>query len=265
MNKSYLVSFRFETYLENQRKIPSIQKRLKRQVRARASSFRTSVALALPTTLRDKLAPMVHFMDMLLLDHLFVRLVFPNRHRISKKAWRSAQPLPYQLKTAKDLGIQTIINLRGNANGTTYRLEKQACQQLGLKFIDYKLRSRDVPSKEELYGLHALFQTVKYPILIHCKSGADRAGLASALYLHWVEGVPLEMARHQLSLRYGHLRNADTGLLDVFLEEYLAFNTRDSMDLLTWVERYYNPKEIKARFKSKGWANRFVYGFLKRE
>jgi len=46
-----------------------------------------------------------------------------------------------------------------------------------------------------------LFGTLEYPILMHCKSGADRVGLMSALYLHTRHGVPISEARRQLSLR----------------------------------------------------------------
>lgn len=245
--------------------MPSLRKRLKQWMRIRGLALRRSIADALPLPLRNMLTPIVHFIDMLVLDHLFIRLVFPNRHKISKRAWRSAQPLSHQLLAAKTLGIRTVINLRGYANATTYRYEQQACRQLGLNFVDYQLRSRDVPSKQELIGLNHLFKNVEYPILLHCKSGADRAGLASAIYLHLMEGIPLETARNQLSLRFGHIRYADTGLLDAFLEEYIASKKHHLVDFLTWVERYYDPRALKTRFKSKSWANRFVYGILKRE
>lgn len=243
----------------------SLQKRVKRQVRHHAMSLRRTMATALPPQLRHQLSPLVHFVDMLILDHLFIRLFFPNRHKISERVWRSAQPLPLQLKKAKELGIRTIINLRGNANATTYRLEQESCKQLGMNYVDYKLRSRAAPSQEELLGLRNLFTNVEYPILLHCKSGADRAGLASALYLYWIEGIPLELACKQLSLRFGHVRQADTGLLDVFFEEYLSHAAHDPIDLLTWVERFYNADELKTSFRSKSWANRFLYGLLKRE
>ncbi|MFM7084775.1 MAG: fused DSP-PTPase phosphatase/NAD kinase-like protein [Hyphomicrobium sp.] len=242
-----------------------LQKRLKHKVRLYAKSIRRSIAGALPYKLYKLLSPFVHFVDMLIFDHLFVRLLFPNRHKISERAWRSAQPLPFQLQQTKKLGIRTVINLRGNANSTTYRLEQKSCKELGINYVDYKLRSRAAPTQEELLGLRNLFKNVEYPILLHCKSGADRAGLASALFLYWVEGVPLEFARHQLSLRYGHVRQADTGLLDVFLEEYLTHAANDSIDLMTWAGRYYNPEQLKIKFKSKGWANRFLYGLLRRE
>ncbi|MFD2031462.1 tyrosine-protein phosphatase [Ancylobacter dichloromethanicus] len=45
----------------------------------------------------------------------------------------------------------------------------------------------------------------KKPILIHCQAGADRSGLASALYLAAIKKNSAEAeAEAQLSIRYGH-------------------------------------------------------------
>jgi len=43
------------------------------------------------------------------------------------------------------------------------------------------------------------------PLLIHCKAGADRTGLASALYLGALEHQTRETAGWQLSILYGHI------------------------------------------------------------
>jgi protein tyrosine/serine phosphatase len=243
----------------------SLIKRMKRTIRRSATSARLEVSSRAPEPLRRAFAPLVNYTDMLLFDHLFVRLLFPNRHRLGLQAWRAAQPLPYQLRTAKKLGVRTVVNLRGNEDKPTARTERAACERLGLEYVDYCLRSRDAPSRDELHGLRDLFQRIDYPILLHCKSGADRAGLASALYLHIVEDVPIEKAARQLSLRYGHVRFADTGVLDAFFEQYLSHAAQNQIDFFDWVERHYDPAELKQSFRSRGWANRLVDGWLRRE
>lgn len=240
-------------------------KGIKRALRRSATNARSRIAETAPEPLRRAAAPVVRYADMLLLDHLFVRVLFPNRHRLSERAWRAAQPLPYQLKAIKALGIRTVVNLRGNANTPTARAERAACERLGLTYVDYCIRSRDAPSKAELHGLRDLFNGIEHPVLIHCKSGADRAGLGSALYLHLVDNVPVEEAKRQLSLRFGHIRHADTGVLDAFFESYLAHAAQDPIDLFTWIDTHYNPEELKRSFRSRGWANRIVNGILGRE
>ena len=41
-------------------------------------------------------------------------------------------------------------------------------------------------------------------MVMHCKSGADRAGLMSALYLILNQDVSVDKAKNQLSLKYLH-------------------------------------------------------------
>lgn len=47
--------------------------------------------------------------------------------------------------------------------------------------------------------------SVPKPILIHCRSGADRSGLAAALYVSKVAGLDNAKAEAQLSFYYGHV------------------------------------------------------------
>jgi len=240
-------------------------KQLKRSLRKQSMNLRSQVAAHAPEPVRRAVSPFVGYADMLLFDHLFIRVMFPNRHRLTPRAWRAAQPLPFQLRTIKALGVKTVVNLRGNPEQTTARFERAACERIGLTYVDYRLRSRDAPSKAELHGLRQLFQSLEHPILLHCKSGADRAGLASVLYLHLVEGVPIAKARRQLSLRYGHVRQADTGVLDALFDRYLAHAKQDPIDFFAWVDNHYDPEELKRTFRSQGWANRIVDGLLRRE
>ena len=43
------------------------------------------------------------------------------------------------------------------------------------------------------------------PILIHCKAGADRSGIVSAIYGRAVAGWSEESAERQLSVYFGHI------------------------------------------------------------
>ena len=75
----------------------------------------------------------------------------------------------------------------------------------------------------------------------------------------------MEQAIKQLSLRYGHFRQADTGVLDAFFERYLADTQKRPMPFFEWVETVYDPDELKRTFQAKGWANRLVNTVLRRE
>lgn len=205
------------------------------------------------------------WIESLFIDHTIFRLLFRNRHRVTEDLWRSAQPLPMQLAAAKRLGIASVVNLTGTRDTATHRFEREACARLGMRLVEYPLDSRDPPSRERIAGLERLFAGLDYPALIHCKSGADRAGIASALYLLLRDDRPIGEAQAQLSLRYGHVRQGPTGVLDFMLERYAADAAASPMTFREWLDAEYDPVAIKRAFKSRRWGDFLVDRLLRRE
>lgn len=189
-------------------------------------------------------------------DHGFLRVWFSNLHQISPEMWRSNQPSPKQvLAHARKRGIRTIINLRGPTTKGFYLLEQEACGQAGIDLIDFQMFSREPPSADKIFAAGELFERIRYPALMHCKSGADRAGIMAVLYKLLREKVPLEEAVEQLSGRYLHIRQGKTGVLDAFVEAYVRFNEgrprEEWKPFLDWVSEEYDPAAIKAEFLEK--------------
>jgi protein tyrosine/serine phosphatase len=240
-------------------------KRAKRSWRRSAGSIRDAIVHRSPPWLRRGLGQPMAYLDMLFVDHGIFRLLYANSHRISDEAWRSAQPAPHHIGQFARAGIRTIVNLRGERQCGSYWLEQKACARHGIKLVNFQIRSRAAPTREELEGARRLFGEIEYPMLMHCKSGADRAGLMSVLYRFLREGVPLTEAKKELSFKYGHIRQAHTGILDYFFEKYMADNAARPMPFFEWVETVYDADELKRTFRSKGWANRIVDSVLRRE
>jgi protein tyrosine/serine phosphatase len=218
-----------------------------------------------PDTLRSRFSPALCYFEMLVLDYGLVRVLYNNRHKISHEAWRSAQPAPHHIASAARAGIKTVVNLRGDQSFGTMWLEERACKQHGLRLVNFRLKSRAAPTREELHEIRAILEGIEYPALFHCKSGADRAGLMSVLYRHVREGVPIEDAKSQLSLKYGHFRQADTGVLDYVFERYLADNAQTQISFWDWVDTRYDADDVNRTFKANSFANRLVNGILRRE
>jgi protein tyrosine/serine phosphatase len=199
-------------------------------------------------------------------DHAFLRLRFQNAHWISEELVRTNQPSPEQLAGWKARGIKTIINLRGGFDGSFHVLEKEACEQLGLTLVDFTITSREVPSRARVLGARDLFQSIEYPALMHCKSGADRAGIMSVFYMHFRKGKTIAEALDQLHLRYLHVKAGKTGVLDYTFERYLAEGEPAGLSFVEWVESpAYDPDAIKADFRSQWWGTLFTERLLKRE
>jgi protein tyrosine phosphatase (PTP) superfamily phosphohydrolase (DUF442 family) len=240
-------------------------KQAKRSWRRLESRGREAVIHGSPPWLRRSLGQPARYLDMLLVDHGIFRFVYANCHKLSDKAWRSAQPAPHHFRRFADAGIRTIVNLRGPRQCGSYWLEEEACARHGLKLVNFRIGSRAAPTREDLLGAERLFNEIEYPMLMHCKSGADRAGLMGALYRILHEGRPVEEAVKQLSWRYGHMRQAKVGMIDYFFEQYRRYNGETPTPFLDWVDRIYDPAAVKSSFMSQWWANLVVDKILRRE
>ena len=203
--------------------------------------------------------------DMTWRDHAFLRVWWTNAHWISDEMVRTNQPWPFQIKRWAGRGIKTIVNLRGGFGASFHQLEKDACRQAGLALENFTVTSRGAPTLEQVRGAKALFDSIAYPALMHCKSGADRAGLMSVLYLHFRKGEPIDKAMRMLSLRFGHVRQGKTGVIDYFFEQYLAHAKTSGLSLVEWTERFYDPEKLRAEFRSQKWADVLVDTIWRRE
>ena len=164
---------------------------------------------------------------MLLVDHGFLRQVYVYRHKVADGVWRAAQPGPGHLEGFAREGIRTILNLRGpRVECGAYRLERETCARLGMTLIDFPIRSRAALDRATVLAALDLWDGIELPVLMHCKSGADRTGFMATLYLWQRAGVPLRRAMDQLSWKYGHIRQAKTGVIDFFSKDGVAFSSR---------------------------------------
>lgn len=199
-------------------------------------------------------------------DHAFLRQWFRNAHWLGPDLVRTNQPSPRQLADWKRQGIKTVINLRGARDEAYYWLEKDACERLGLTLIDTPLDSRDPPQADRVHRAKRLFQTIEYPALIHCKSGADRAGMMAVFYRHFHLGEPISEAIKQLDKKYLHSREGLTGVLDFTLEKYLNEVEPTGVGFLDWISSpAYDPKAIRAEFKAQWWGTLLTEKLLRRE
>jgi protein tyrosine/serine phosphatase len=199
-------------------------------------------------------------------DHAFLRVGFSNAHWIGPDMVRAAQPWPYQLKYWKRDGIKTIVNLRGGFDTGFYVLERDACQRLGLKMVDFTITSREVPRRETVLGARDLFQSIEYPALMHCKSGADRAGIMSVFYRHFHLGHPIREAMTELGLRTLHMKQGKTGVLDYVFERYLEEAEPKGISFVDWVQSdAYDRVKIKNDFTASWWGTLLTDKLLRRE
>lgn len=208
------------------------------------------------------------WLNSLFVDHALLRLGWRNWGVVeSGRLYRSNHPTPWQLRQAvRRHGIRTVINLRGHrpecGSDTLGRAE---AAKLGIAHVDAPFESRGAPHKDRILRLAEIFARMDEPALLHCKSGADRTGLAAGLWL-LLQGRSVESALDQLSIRHGHLAAARTGILDAFFHRFGAWQrAHGPKPFLDWLREDYDEDALRAEFRSKAWADRVVDGVLKRE
>jgi protein tyrosine/serine phosphatase len=194
------------------------------------------------------------WLDALFDDHAVLRIFWTNFAAVAPgRLYRSNHPTPGNLAFfTKKVGLKTLINLRGPAGNGSDALSREAAGRLGLDFYDMAFESRGAPHKDRIFRLAEIYRTMRAPALIHCKSGADRAGLAAGLYILLVGGTAAE-AKRQLTLRHGHIKQSKTGILDLFFDAY-ARDGEGKKPFLDWVRDDYDEAALRAAFKSNSLA-----------
>jgi protein tyrosine phosphatase (PTP) superfamily phosphohydrolase (DUF442 family) len=134
---------------------------------------------------------------------------------------RAAQPTSQLPQIIENYHLASILNLRGGSSQDSwYTSEVRAAQASGVAFFDLPLSATRRPTRRELLLLIDFFDRCQYPLLIHCKAGADRTGLASALYLMTQRNEPPRQAIGAFTIYHGHIPFFGTEHLHEPLEEY---------------------------------------------
>ena len=131
-----------------------------------------------------------------------------NFHIVKEgELYRSAQPTGDDIRMIHtQYGIKSIINLRGEKSGEAwYEDEVEVTNELGLERRDIALPLEQLPDKEHLKAVLDAFNDLPRPILIHCKAGADRTGMAAAIFAFDHMGQPRQKAAGQLHPYFGHI------------------------------------------------------------
>ena len=130
-----------------------------------------------------------------------------NFHAVSEGTfYRSAQLSKKELQSAiREHNIRSVLNLRGAHPGQAWYDEELAMSRsLGVAHYDYALSSHRFVTRQQIGEVLDIVREAPKPLLVHCKSGADRTGLVSALYRFAGEGASADQADREPCLVYGH-------------------------------------------------------------
>ena len=100
----------------------------------------------------------------------------PNLHKVCDDLYRSAQPTAEGMKKLKQMGIETIVNLR------SFHSDLSKIGETGLAYERMYVEAWHPKEIEAMRFLQIVTNQKRTPILVHCKHGADRTGALCALY-----------------------------------------------------------------------------------
>lgn len=203
--------------------------------------------------------------DSVFMDHSVFRTVWDNwAEVVPGKLYRSNHPTPARLARAvRRYGLRTLVNLRGHRKCGSDALSREAAGRLGLIHTDMAFESRGAPHRDRILRFHGIYQNLVTPALMHCKSGADRAGLASGLAILF-EGGTAAQAQAQLSWRFGHFSRSKTGILDAFFIHYAAV-AEGRLPFIDWVRDEYDEAALRRNFSAHGLSSFINDKLLARE
>jgi protein tyrosine phosphatase (PTP) superfamily phosphohydrolase (DUF442 family) len=150
-----------------------------------------------------------------------IYVVYSNFHVVVEhQVYRSARPNPARLQQwSGQYGIRTVINLEGGEGHEYFTENRTKMKELGIVEIAIKLASSRLPTSEQVHEMIDAIETCRQPMLIHCRAGAERAGLGSVIADMAIGGKDYASARGQLSPLYLHLRHGKDraeGLVDQY-------------------------------------------------
>ena len=186
-----------------------------------------------------------------LFDHAFLRVFWTNHKEIAPGVFRSNQPTEWRFISYHAKGLRSVLNLRGWDVYAHYQYEERICQKLGMRLENIKLNARNAPQSEAINAIVDCLGKMEKPLLFHCKSGADRAGLVSAIYLMVYEGASVQEAMKQLSFRHVHVDFTATGVLDYFLWTFEERLNLGNIAFLDWVNSEYDPETLQEAFEKR--------------
>jgi undecaprenyl-diphosphatase len=183
---------------------------------------------------------------------IFVGLLFTGRmltknnfHEVTEgQLYRSAQLSSGTLENVVEkYDIKTVISLRRpKPEESWFNNEKEAARELGVGHHDIAMDLTFSPRIDHLIELRDLLENAPKPVLVHCRAGADRTGLAAVMAKLLDGSSSLDDARAQVSWKFHAVRENSMGIpfFDAYVTWLESTGTEHSADQFnSWLDNEY--------------------------
>lgn len=140
---------------------------------------------------------LIPVLAILLIIFGYIYLVSPNLPKFAKVSdtlYCGGQPTKKGFIELKEIGIKTIVNLRGSQK----EKEKDKLKGLGFKYICIPLEVKNPKDEDIVTFLKVVNNPLYQPVFVHCAQGVVRTGLMVAIYRVYVQNWLIEKAIEEL-------------------------------------------------------------------
>ena len=117
----------------------------------------------------------------------------PNLHQVSPVLFRGAQPTHEGMQKLDQMGVKTIINLRGLHD------DEDKLKDTKLAYVSIRFHTWHPEDEDMVKFLKAVTDTNRQPIFVHCQRGIDRTGTMVAIYRIAVQGWTKDEAVREMT------------------------------------------------------------------
>jgi protein tyrosine/serine phosphatase len=141
----------------------------------------------------------------------------PNFHRVSERLYRGAQPRKGGFSKLASLGVNTVINLRGDDERAV--AEEREARGAGLRYYNVPFKRLGRPTDAQIGRVLSLIEAPENGVVfVHCERGADRTGIVAAVYRISHDGWTSREAKREAK-RYG-MKFWQRGMKDYISDYY---------------------------------------------
>ena len=144
----------------------------------------------------------------------------PNFGRVSDVLYRGAQPSPEGFRQLKQMGVKTVVDLRGESH-------RDELEDVGLKYIHIPTNVFQIEEPKVIEFLRTVQDPANQPVFVHCQHGADRTGCYVAAYRIVEQGWSEPDARLDL---YNFRYNPFFGSVTTYLRQLDPEHVRRQLD-----------------------------------
>ena len=148
----------------------------------------------------------------------------PNLHRVNDNYYRGAQPSEEGFRSLEKMGIKTVVNLR------TSKSDRSRLKNTKLDYEHIWFKTWHPEEEDVVRFINIVTDPKRQPVFVHCRHGADRTGLMTALYRITVDGWSKQDAIKEMTTG-GFGFHPEWKNLIKFIEKFDVEELRRQLDL----------------------------------